>query len=108
LPIESDLPGIEFAQVSKRFQLQEGRTLREFVPALLRGRAWSPPFYALRDVSFRVARGETLGIIGRNGSGKSTILKLMIGLYEPVAGEIFIDGNDIVGAEGDERKKLLN
>lgn len=92
MPIESDLPGIEFAQVSKRFQLQEGRTLREFVPALLRGRAWSPPFYALRDVSFRVARGETLGIIGRNGSGKSTILKLIAGVTAPSEGEIAVYG----------------
>ncbi len=92
MPIESDLPGIEFAQVSKRFQLHEGRTLREFVPALFRGRAWSPPFYGLRNVSFNVARGETLGIIGRNGSGKSTILKLIAGVTAPSEGEITIYG----------------
>ncbi len=92
MPIESDLPGIEFAQVSKRFQLQEGRTLREFVPALFRGRAWSPPFFALRNVSFNVARGETLGIIGRNGSGKSTILKLIAGVTAPSEGEIRVYG----------------
>jgi len=83
---------IEFWQVSKRFQLQEGKTLREFVPALFRGRAWSPPFYALRDVSFRVDRGETLGIIGRNGSGKSTILKLIAGVTAPSEGEIAVCG----------------
>ncbi len=92
MPIESEPPGIEFAQVSKRFQLQEGKTLREFVPALFRGRAWSPPFYALRNVSFNVARGETLGIIGRNGSGKSTILKLIAGLPAPSEGEIAVCG----------------
>ena len=92
MPIRSDQPGIEFAGVSKRFQLQEGRTLREFVHALLRGRAWSPPFHALRDVSFRVARGETMGIIGRNGSGKSTVLKLIAGVTAPSEGEIFVYG----------------
>jgi len=92
LPTGSEPPGIEFAQVSKRFQIQEGRTLREFVPALFRGRGWSPPFYALRDVSFRVARGETLGIIGRNGSGKSTILKLIAGVMAPSEGEINVYG----------------
>ncbi len=92
MPIESDLPGIEFAQVSKRFQLQEGRTLREFVPALFGGRAWSPPVYALRDVSFRVDRGESLGVIGRNGSGKSTILKLIAGVTAPSEGEIVVCG----------------
>ena len=92
MPTGSEPPGIEFAQVSKRFQIQEGRTLREFVPALFRGRGWSPPFYALRDVSFRVARGETLGIIGRNGSGKSTILKLIAGVMAPSEGEINVYG----------------
>jgi ABC-type polysaccharide/polyol phosphate transport system ATPase subunit len=92
LPIGSDEPAIEFTQVSKRFQLQEGRTLREFVPALLSGRAFSPPFYALQDVSFRVDRGETLGIIGRNGSGKSTILKLIAGVTAPSQGEITVYG----------------
>jgi len=92
LPIGSDPPGIEFTRVSKRFQIQEGKTLREFVPALFRGRAWSPPFYALQDVSFRVDRGETLGIIGRNGSGKSTILKLIAGVTAPSQGEITVCG----------------
>ena len=60
---------IEFRSVSKRFRIHHHRTLREFVPALLRGEAFSEPFYALRDVSFSVYRGETLGIVGRNGSG---------------------------------------
>ncbi len=92
MPIESEPPGIEFAQVSKRFKLQEGKTLREFIPALFRGRAWSPPFYALRNVSFNVARGETLGIVGRNGSGKSTILKLIAGVTAPSEGEIAVCG----------------
>lgn len=92
MPIGSDPPGIEFTRVSKRFQIQEEKTLREFVPALFRGRAWSPPFYALQDVSFRVDRGETLGIIGRNGSGKSTILKLIAGVSAPSQGEITVCG----------------
>ncbi len=77
LQTESEASGIEFWRVSKRFQLHEGRTLREFVPAVLRGRDTSEPFYALRDVTFSIRRGETVGIIGHNGSGKSTILKLI-------------------------------
>jgi ABC-type polysaccharide/polyol phosphate transport system ATPase subunit len=88
----SDLYGIEFRGVSKRFQLQEGRTLREFVPALLRGRGWTEPFYALRDVTFSVRRGETVGIIGQNGSGKSTILKLIAGVMAPSKGEVSVAG----------------
>jgi len=49
----------------------------------------------LDGVSFRVFRGETKIIIGTSGSGKSTILKLMIGLEKPEEGQIFVDGQDI-------------
>ena len=87
----SDL-AIDFRHVSKRFRFHEGKTLREFVPAFLGGRAFKDTFYALSDVSFSVARGETLGIIGRNGSGKSTALKLMAGVMAPTEGEVLVAG----------------
>ncbi len=48
--------------------------------------------YALRDVSFDVQKGETVGIIGVNGSGKSTILKIITGVLSPTGGEMQIDG----------------
>ncbi|KAI9507420.1 HlyB/MsbA family ABC transporter [Russula earlei] len=51
--------------------------------------------YALRDISFRVGQGQLCVILGSNGSGKSTILKLMARLYDPTEGSILIDGNDI-------------
>lgn len=51
--------------------------------------------YIIKDVSFEVAKGDTLVIIGGSGSGKTTILKLLIGLLSPSEGHIYIDGEDI-------------
>jgi phospholipid/cholesterol/gamma-HCH transport system ATP-binding protein len=61
----------------------------------------------LQDVNFAVNRGEVFVILGGSGSGKSTLLKHMIGLYEPMSGRIFIDGDDIVTAEGAARNAIL-
>ena len=88
----SDPVAIEFLNVSKRFILEEGRSLREFIPALLKGNGWSDPFYALRDVSFTIKKGESVGIVGRNGSGKSTALKLIAGVMAPNNGEVHVHG----------------
>jgi ABC-type polysaccharide/polyol phosphate transport system ATPase subunit len=88
----SDLAEIEFIDVSKRFQLTEGGSLREFLPALFKGRGFTEPFYALREVSFTITQGETVGIVGRNGSGKSTILKLIAGVMAPSTGEVRVYG----------------
>ena len=48
--------------------------------------------YALNNVSFQVKKGETVGIIGTNGSGKSTILKIITGVLTPTQGEVVVDG----------------
>jgi ATP-binding cassette subfamily B protein len=53
----------------------------------------APP--ALRDVSFKVGAGETVGIIGPSGSGKSTLACLIIGFYRPASGRILLDGRDM-------------
>ena len=88
----SDPVAIEFLDVSKRFILEEGRSLREFLPALLKGNGWSDPFHALRDISFTIRKGESVGIVGSNGSGKSTTLKLIAGVMAPSSGEVHVHG----------------
>jgi len=64
-------------------------------------------YVLLQDVSFTVNRGEVFIIFGGSGCGKSTLLKHMIGLYQPRAGHVFIDGDDIVTAEGEARNAIL-
>jgi phospholipid/cholesterol/gamma-HCH transport system ATP-binding protein len=61
----------------------------------------------LDNISFDVKRGEVFIILGASGCGKSTLVKHIIGLHKPLSGKVFIDGEDIVSAEGDERLKLL-
>lgn len=53
---------------------------------------WGEPFWALRDVSLVLRRGETLGVIGRNGVGKSTLLRLMAGIIRPDRGVLVNEG----------------
>jgi len=64
-------------------------------------------YVLMQNVNFTVNRGEVFVILGGSGSGKSTLLKHMIGLYEPISGRVFIDGDDIVTAEGDARRAIL-
>ena len=49
-------------------------------------------FYALKDISFEVQRGQVLGILGTNGSGKSTMALVLSGIASPDEGEIFVNG----------------
>ena len=86
-------PAITVNSVSKNFRLYHERN-RYIKAALLRGRrARYEEFWALQDVSFEVEHGATLGIIGSNGSGKSTMLKCLTGIYHPEKGSISIDGS---------------
>jgi phospholipid/cholesterol/gamma-HCH transport system ATP-binding protein len=61
----------------------------------------------LERISFEVPRGEVFAILGASGSGKSTLLKHLIGLYQPVEGDVLISGASLVRAEGDERLRIL-
>lgn len=59
-------------------------------------------FTAVDDVSFRIGRGEVVGLLGHNGAGKTTIMKMLTGYLEPTSGSIRIDGMDI----GEHRKAI--
>jgi ABC-type polysaccharide/polyol phosphate transport system ATPase subunit len=68
-------------------------TLREIFAKLHRRRETFHAFEAVKHVSFQIFRGRTVGIIGRNGSGKSTILKIIAGVYPPTSGRISVRGS---------------
>ena len=75
---------VRVENVSMRFRLDQNRvqSLKEFIVKRLSRQMKYKEFWALRDVSFSVERGDVIGIIGRNGAGKSTILKCIAGIYK--------------------------
>jgi ABC-type polysaccharide/polyol phosphate transport system ATPase subunit len=80
--------------VTQRYRVISERpdTLRELFTRFFRHNTSFHDFDALKDVSFSVDRGEVVGIIGRNGSGKSTTLKIIAGVYRPTAGKVEVNG----------------
>jgi homopolymeric O-antigen transport system ATP-binding protein len=93
-PVTDSEYSIEFHDVVQRFRLIHDRpdTLRETFANLRRQRTAYHDFEALKHVSFRVPKGQTVGIVGRNGSGKSTILKITAGVYIPSEGYVRVNG----------------
>ncbi len=87
---------LKFDNVSKKYRIyhesegeSSGKILQRLRRKLIRN---GSDFWALRDMSFEVKRGEALGIIGHNGAGKSTILKLLYNITAPTKGRISIKG----------------
>jgi ABC-type polysaccharide/polyol phosphate transport system ATPase subunit len=88
---------IELDHVTKIYRRYSGRQFATLKSALLqrsilRDLTPSETFPALTDVSFTVPKGSTYGVIGRNGSGKSTALKLVAGITKPTSGSVQVDG----------------
>lgn len=80
--------------VSMRFNMSKERvdSLKEYFIRLVKHQLSFSEFYALKDVSFTINAGEVVGIVGLNGSGKSTILKLISGIMKPTSGTITTKG----------------
>jgi ABC-type polysaccharide/polyol phosphate transport system ATPase subunit len=85
---------IELENVTQRYRVISERpdTIRELFSKFFRHKTRFHDFDALKDVTVNVAPGEMLGIIGRNGSGKSTMLKIIAGVYRPTAGRVEVRG----------------
>jgi lipopolysaccharide transport system ATP-binding protein len=92
---------LKLNHVFKRFRRGEKHdSLRDLIPSLVKRavrpdleRALAPEeFWVLNDISFELKKGETLGIIGHNGAGKSTMLKHLSGIMEPTRGTIEVNG----------------
>ncbi|MEX6723897.1 ABC transporter ATP-binding protein [Parapedomonas caeni] len=66
------------------------------------------PKVVLDGIDLSVARGQSLVVIGGSGSGKSVLLKCVLGLLKPDAGRIQVDGQDVVGLRGDARRRVLD
>lgn len=81
---------IQVDHVSMRFNLTKEKVdnLKEYVIRFLTHRLEYKEFWALKDVSFEVQKGEHLGILGFNGAGKSTLLKTIVGVMKPTLGKI--------------------
>ena len=93
-------PAIELRNVTKVYRRYGGRQFSTLKSALLQRsilRDLNPAetFQALNDVSFEVPKGSTFGVVGRNGSGKSTTLKLVAGITKPTSGSVTVRADDL-------------
>jgi ABC-type polysaccharide/polyol phosphate transport system ATPase subunit len=114
------MDAVTFASVTKTFSMNAQRMLmRGHLERLIKRRN-KQRFVALRDISFRIPRGQTVGVVGSNGAGKSTLLSLVAGLCPPDTGTVTVNGRvaallqmgagfhpDLTGAENVEMNAAL-
>jgi lipopolysaccharide transport system ATP-binding protein len=87
----SSEPIIEVRGMGKAYPIYD-KPHHRLIQMFSRNRRWYHEFEALRNVHFRVERGETVGVVGRNGSGKSTLLQIICGTLAPSSGEVHVRG----------------
>ena len=86
---------IRAKNISMRYLMTYDRikSIKEYLVQLVKGKIKYEEFWALRNVSFEIKKGEVVGIIGHNGAGKSTLLKVISGILKPTDGELEVHGN---------------
>ena len=93
MPLEENVKyAIQVQDVSKVYRLYDKPIDRLKESLSLSHKNYHKDFFALNGISFQVKKGETVGIIGTNGSGKSTILKIITGVLTPTTGEVKVEG----------------
>ena len=92
----ADKPGtICVDDVTMTFNIakEQFNSLKEYFIAMTRHELKFKPFHALKNISFNVGQGESVGLVGTNGSGKSTMLKIIAGVLTPSEGKVTVNGN---------------
>lgn len=86
---------VQIQNVSMRFNLAKEKVdnLKEYFVRKIKGSICMDEFYALRNISFNIEKGDSFAILGSNGSGKSTLLKIISGIYRPSSGNIVVSGS---------------
>lgn len=87
-------PIVTLKNISLKFDIESNRatSLKEFFVRWLKKDLKHEEFWALKDISFDVEKGDVLGIIGHNGAGKSTMLKVISGIMKPTTGTVTANG----------------
>lgn len=86
--VEVDNVSIKFNMASERIE-----SMKEYVIKRLKGTIKYNDFYALKDISFSMNKGDSIGLVGLNGCGKSTLLKTIAGVLKPYTGSVKVHGN---------------